>query len=442
MHTLFPLITGLSVAGFAVAFQEQTGKTKSCFWSPLVAEDQLICAAPLSKQRPRTVLNVKTPELWDHRSGERYEPPREYTVPPPWQGPEHCHIEFCIFSNPDAGEGMSLVTTSRSAFVVATSEMPLSTGLEAGAFYETEIAGKGSGLIANRTIRKGEIIMERPPALLIQSVPHADLSPEVRSDVYQAAVDRLPEPARARFLRQVGSNIYDKIDRNSFRIFVDGDRKHSAHLGVFPEVSKFNHDCRPNVHYRLSGLKHTTVAVRDIPAGEELTISYIYTGIARSKRLSQLDQWGFACSCQQCTLNTTESGASDNRIRQIKDLEAEIEELMSQKRRGVGLRPEMGGKLVQLYREERLDAYLAPAYTRAALIYAMFADEDRAREYAAEAVAALERETGPRAKDGESMRRLAEAPRGHWAWGVKVRKGRGGGGKNKTEGGKAEGKGK
>ncbi|KAH6853991.1 hypothetical protein B0I37DRAFT_306168 [Chaetomium sp. MPI-CAGE-AT-0009] len=433
-------MAGLSVAGFAVASQEQTGKIESCLWSPLVREDQLTCAAPLSKQRPPTLLNLKTPELWNEFD-ERYEQPRIYTVPPPWKGPEHCHTEFCIFSNPDAGEGMSLVTTSRSAFVVALSEMPPSTGLEAGAFYEAEIAGKGTGLIANRTIRKGEIIMERAPALLIQSVPHVDLDPEVRSDVYQAAVDRLPEPARARFLRQVGTTIYDKVDRNSFRIFVDGDREHSAHLGIFPEVSKFNHDCRPNVHYRLSGLKHTTVAVRDIPAGTELTISYIYAGVARDTRVSQLREWGFACSCQQCTLNGTETGASDNRLRQIKALEAEMEAIMSPtgRRRGQGLRPEMGGKLVQLYREERLDAYLAPAYTRAALIYAMFGDEERAREYAAEAVAALERETGPDATDAESMRRLAEEPRKHWAWGIKVEGGREG---DKTAGVETDGKGK
>lgn len=243
MHTL-PLIAGLSIAGFANALREETVKIKSCLWSPLIREDQLTCAASASKQRPSTILKVKTPELWDEYDG-RYEPRKDYTVPPPWQGPEHCHKEFCIFSNPEAGEGMSLVTTSRSAFAVAIAEMPLSTGLDPGTFYEAEIPGKGTGLIANRTIRKGEIVMERSPALLIQAVPHVDLKPEVRDEVYQAAVDRLPEAGRGKFLRQVGSTIYDKIERNSFRIFVDGDRKHSAHLGVFPEVSKFNHDCRP-----------------------------------------------------------------------------------------------------------------------------------------------------------------------------------------------------
>ncbi|EAQ93058.1 hypothetical protein CHGG_01293 [Chaetomium globosum CBS 148.51] len=333
---------------------------------------------------------------------ERHETSQTYTVPPPWKGPEHCHVEFCIFSNPESGEGMSLVTTSRSAFAVAIAETPLSTGLEAGSFYEAEIPGKGSGLIANRTIRKGEIIMERPPALLIQAEPHVDLEPEVRDEVYQAAVDRLPEPARARFLRQVGSTIYDKVERNSFRIFVDGDRKHSAHLGVFPEVSKFNHDCRPNVHYRLNGLKHTTIAVRDIPAGDELTISYIYGRASHATRQSQLREWGFTCTCPQCTLNATETGASDNRLRQIEALETEIERIMGA-RGAAGLRPEMGGKLVELYRAERLDAYLAPAYTRAALIYAMFAEAERAREFAAEAVGALERETGPWAKDVQSI---------------------------------------
>lgn len=179
-----------------------------------------------------------------------------------------------------------------------------------------------------------------------------------------------------------------------------------------------------SVHYRLSGLKHTTVAVRDIPAGSELTISYIYAGLSRDTRQSQLREWGFTCTCQQCSLNATETGASDNRLRQIKALEKEIESIMGT-RGAVGLKPEMGGKLVQLYREERMDAYVAPAYTRAALIYAMFGDEERAREYAAEAVAALERETGPHAKDAVSMRELARAPRGHWAWEVKVGRGRG-----------------
>jgi len=176
------------------------------------------------------------------------------------------------------------------------------------------------------------------------------------------------------------------------------------------------------------------VAVRDIAPGEELTVSYIYGKSIRAERQSQLQEWGFTCTCSQCTLPEAEVGASDNRVRQIKELEDEIETLMS-RAGGKGMKPEMGGKLVELYLDERLDAYLAPTYTRAAPIYSMFGHEERATEYAREAALALERETGPHAADIGSMRRLAENPRAHWSWAVKVTSGSAAG--NGTQGKKA-----
>lgn len=184
----------------------------------------------------------------------------------------------------------------------------------------------------------------------------------------------------------------------------------------------------------MANLTHTTVAVRDIPPGEELTVSYIFGKTARAERLTQLSEWGFTCQCSQCTLPTREAGASDIRIRQIKELEDEIEKIMSRPG-GKGVKPEMAGKLVELYLEERLEAYLAPVYTKAALIYSMFGNEKRASEYAREAVGALERETGPHAKDIKSMEKLAENPKGHWSWAIKVTSGRPGArAANKTQG--------
>ena len=240
----FSIIAGLSAVGFAAAFQYQIERTKSCSWSPLVSQDGLICAAPGPEKQPPMLFKADTSELWK-TPDERYEPPRDYKVPPPWKGPEQCFTEFCLFSNPDAGEGMALITTARNAYITASSPIPPSTGVEPTAYYEAEVSGKGAGLIANRTIRKGEIVMQRAPVLLIQSTPHLDLDPELREKLYQTAIDKLPEVTRERFLRQTGDTIYDKIEKNSFRMFVNGDKKHSLHLALFPEVSKFNHDCRP-----------------------------------------------------------------------------------------------------------------------------------------------------------------------------------------------------
>lgn len=89
-------------------------------------------------------------------------------------------------------------------------------------------------------------------------------------------------------------------------------------------------------------------------------------------------------------------------------------------RRGEDIKPEMGGKLVDMYLEEKLFAYLAPTYVRAALIYSMFGNEAKAKEYAEEAVDALTREYGTHAKDIQSMRELAADVKGHWSWGIKV----------------------
>jgi len=113
-------------------------------------------------------------------------------------------------------------------------------------------------------------------------------------------------------------------------------------------------------------------------------------------------------------------------MRRIKALEQDIERKVAESARKhgpedtSGLSPDMAGELVELYLAERLDAHLGPAYVRAALLYAMFGHEEKAKEYATKATDALEREYGPHARDIPSMRDLAGNPRGHWAWGLKV----------------------
>ncbi len=64
--------------------------------------------------------------------------------------------------------------------------------------------------------------------------------------VYEFAVARLPKNRRDAFLGQMGRDIHDKINTNSFQFFVHGtDEKGTRHLAAYPDVAKFNHDCRP-----------------------------------------------------------------------------------------------------------------------------------------------------------------------------------------------------
>lgn len=77
----------------------------------------------------------------------------------------------------------------------------------------------------------------------------------------------------------------------------------NAFGGVFLLGSRINHSCLPNINFAYNSMleKETFHAIRDIRAGEELTIMYIDgTNRTRSQRLAKLDQWGFRCTCPAC----------------------------------------------------------------------------------------------------------------------------------------------
>ena len=117
-------------------------------------------------------------------------------------------------------------------------------------------------------------------------------------------------------------------------------------------------------------------------------------------------------------MSDDEAAASDARLRKIEELETALENFNE-----TIVTAETGAQLVELYKQERLDIYMGQVYTRAALNFALFGEEEKAREYALAAVAAVEREFGPNAGDARAMRILAENPKKHWTWG-KRRKGK------------------
>lgn len=164
-------------------------------------------------------------------------------------------------------------------------------------------------------------------------------------------------------------------------------------------------------------MTHTTVAARDIAAGEELSITYIAQMHTREERQERLSRWGFNCTCAQCSLGAEEAAASDARLATIEQLEADLN-VFNETR----VTAETGEELVRLYHQERLYIFYGQALTRAALNFALFGDVERARVYARAAVDAIIREVGPDSKDADSMRLLAENPREHWTWGKRRKK--------------------
>ncbi|KAI1074004.1 SET domain-containing protein [Whalleya microplaca] len=333
-----------------------------------------------------------------------------------WEGFDNCTKGACIFSNARIGGGLTLVTSKRNARIVAGFPAPSSSNADTEPFHEAVVPGKGVGLVADRLIRQGEIVMTKTPAMMVQAAAHVGLEAEDRTALYDAAVDKLPGPRYDAFMRQMGRDVYDKIETNCFQVQIDGANKFGTHLGCYPEVSRFNHDCRPNLNYRITNATHTTVAVRDIQPGEELSISYIGMLYPRAERQKLLRHWGFNCTCSHCAVPKREAAASDARIAKIGILEKALENFNE-----TVVTAETGARLVELYEAERLDVYIGQAYTRAALNYALFGEEAKARQYARIAAEAMEREFGPQSGDARAMRVLAENPERHWTWGKKRR---------------------
>ena len=165
-----------------------------------------------------------------------------------WDGPSHCLDDYCVFSNRHFADGITLLTTKDNADRLAAAAISTLPATDSTRFHVTEVPGKGLGLVANTTIRRGERIMEKlPTALVHRKLVEWTGDKEAAFRAFDAAVMKLPAPRRRAYMRQaVHSNrhkVSDILFTNSFMMDIGGPDGH--HSGNYPEVARFNHDCRP-----------------------------------------------------------------------------------------------------------------------------------------------------------------------------------------------------
>lgn len=213
-----------------------------CTRSPLLLQHHLACPSPWKVSSPRRQKPKTIPKsIKFNWKGKRH---------PSWEGPYDCVGKYCTYFNPRLNGGIVLISVESNIpiinrFPVHPTYSPSHTSSDEAPFYATQIPGKGIGLIARRTIRRNEVIMRNTPALLVQFGPHLDFPSSQRDDLYNKAVRLLPTSRRLEFLRQIGDDVQAKVDKNAFRLFINGKRSFSGHIGVYPDISRFNHDCRP-----------------------------------------------------------------------------------------------------------------------------------------------------------------------------------------------------
>ncbi|PBK64330.1 SET domain-containing protein [Armillaria solidipes] len=172
--------------------------------------------------------------------------------------------------------------------------------------FETRRAGsKGLGLFARCGIPAGSIILVEHPLIVMPRTSSATVSNIscLLSEVY------LKE--RTEFMNLANSHPLDdplKAIMQTNRLLIDlpvDDPELAAHHAVFLKISRCNHSCSPNAHWKWdpASFSLTLEAVRDIGPREEITIQYIDSTVDREQRLDKLRTWyNFDCLCPSCTL--------------------------------------------------------------------------------------------------------------------------------------------
>jgi hypothetical protein len=106
--------------------------------------------------------------------------------------------------------------------------------------------------------------------------------------------------------------------------------KKYGELGVFAELSRANHACRPNAHQTWNeDLKLETLhALHNISPGEEITINYRPDSIIDPKWLEKV--YGFQCFCEYCLYEGAEADRAKKRsginCQRIDTLSCELED--------------------------------------------------------------------------------------------------------------------
>lgn len=353
--------------------------------------------------------------------------------------PDEADEPFCLYSSHSfaSGRGISILTTpDRIESIMqlpafAQSNYSHGPGTPASPpFEERELPGRGRGLIANKTVFRGDRIFAYTPVLLLDDEAYEALDEDEWVKLEAAAVEQLPAASRAEFWQLFGqptvNPVTDRINTNAFEI----DTAKGTFYGVFPEIAvshsilsaarsiacsfgqRLNHDCRPNAAYFFDeeSFTHYVHATTTVAPGTELTITYIDPHMPRSQRRRRLSSsWGFQCTCSLCTAHASISQESDSRLKQITDLTERLENSRSSS-------SEMAKTLISLYEQERMHAAVSNAYRLAARA---FCAEGRRWETIAYARLATERtmlDEGFHDEEVDAMRRLVDEPDRQPCW--------------------------
>jgi hypothetical protein len=297
------------------------------------------------------------------------------------------------------GEGQK-ITTSTGKEVVEPAGKP---------YAIREITGKGKGLVATTKITKGTRLLSEVPLF---KVPRDNPDIKALEHIVENEVNSLDADQRHTFFDL--ANIYGNTHSQSFgiartNVLPLGSSARSG--GLFLEASRINHSCRHNAQNTWNeNIGRLTIhALRDIEAGQEITITYLANTSESAERKRFLaEKFKFECKCELCLLPRARRRKSDARLKELQTLDKLVGTFF------VGdLEPKTAlhllHKMLGLFDREGIwDASIARAYKDAYEIATENDDGSRARIFAQRAYDARRLIEGDDSPDTAKMKQAAE----------------------------------
>lgn len=184
------------------------------------------------------------------------------------------------------------------------------------------IPGKGKGVVASTDIKPGKLLISEAPLLTTECITSMETTERDLAEALRA----LPKESQRAFLslhnNYPGKNPLSNIIRSNGYPLGPG----SEVGGIFANISRINHSCRPNAVHSWNPLMdvETVYAVRPIKTGEEITLSYHAGGPSNTRKEILKQGFGFDCTCEICSLPEAELRASDSRFIRAQKLDSTI----------------------------------------------------------------------------------------------------------------------
>lgn len=205
---------------------------------------------------------------------------------------------------------------------------------------------KGHGVFATERIECGTRILKEKPVLTLPRQQERD--GKINYSILLSRFNALSDADKQLYLQLTTSELSsaDGVSKDCFadsenlemiisevfsnNMFEHPTRQRGKGVAVFLTASRINHSCLPSVIAASNPEDDTMTfhALRDIDAGEELTISYISAAMKFRSREDAIRKYGFDCACPACKqVRATPQGEADVDPRElIEDLEGQLEE--------------------------------------------------------------------------------------------------------------------